>query len=136
MPRDVIDATTVAVVIIAGVNDVYQGLAADFVTANLRAMYDRAAHAGIRVVAGSIVPYNTATTDQNARMRQINDWIRAQVYTQPPIAYADTRAAVARTSDPDRLDESPDGLHPSPAGYRKMAGALLPVLDRVLRGIL
>jgi lysophospholipase L1-like esterase len=136
MQRDVIDATPVAVVIIAGVNDIYQGLAADRVTASLRTMYDRAAHAGIRVVAGTIVPYNTATADQNARMRQVNDWIRAQVNGEPPIACADTRAAVASAGDPDRLDESPDGLHPSPAGYRRMAEALLPVLDRALRGIL
>jgi lysophospholipase L1-like esterase len=136
MQRDVIDAQPAAVVIIAGVNDVYQGLAAERVTAVLRAMYDRAAHAGIRVVAGSIVPYNTATADQNARMRQINDWIRAQVNAEPPIAYADTRAAVAMSGDPDHLAESPDGLHPSPAGYRRMAETLLPVLDRVLRGIL
>jgi lysophospholipase L1-like esterase len=136
MQRDVIDAAPAAVVIIAGVNDVYQGLAADRVTATLRAMYDRAAHAGIRVVAGTIVPYNTASADENARMRQINAWIRAQVDADPAIAVADTRAAVAKAGDPDQLAESPDGLHPSPAGYQRMAEALLPVLDLVLRGIL
>jgi hypothetical protein len=42
----------------------------------LAAMYRRAHDAGIRVVAGTIIPYNTATTDQNARMRDINDWKR------------------------------------------------------------
>lgn len=134
--RDVIDAAPSAVVIIAGVNDVYQGLPADRVTANLRTMYDRAAHAGIRVVAGTIVPFNTATGDQNARMGQVNDWIRGQVRAAPPIAVAETRAAVAKAGDPDRLGDSADGLHPSPAGYRRMADALLPVLDTVLRGIL
>jgi RNA polymerase sigma factor (sigma-70 family) len=55
--------------IIAGVNDVYQGRSADSVTAQLRAMYDRAKAAHIPVIAGSIVPYNTATPEQNARMR-------------------------------------------------------------------
>jgi lysophospholipase L1-like esterase len=134
--RDVIDAAPAAVVIIAGVNDVYQGLPASRVTAHLRTMYDRAAHAGIRVVAGTIVPYNTATADANARMREINGWIRAQERGEPPVAFADTRAAVAKPGEPDRLDESPDGLHPSATGYRRMAEALQPVLDRVLRGIL
>ena len=38
---------------------------------------DRAAAAGIPVVAGSIIPYNIATPDQNARMREINAWIAA-----------------------------------------------------------
>ena len=66
------------VVIIAGVNDVYQGRSAEHVEAELAAMYRRAHEAGIRVVAGSIIPYNTATPEQNARMHEINDWIRKQ----------------------------------------------------------
>ena len=134
--RDAIDLSPVAVIIIAGVNDVYQGRAVDAVTAQLRAMYDRAAHAGIRVIAGSIVPYNTATPDQNDRMHRINDWIRQQVGTDPAVAFVDTRAAVAAAGNPDRLAESPDGLHPSPKGYRLMADAIRPVLEGVLRGIL
>jgi lysophospholipase L1-like esterase len=134
--RDVIDASPAAVVIIAGVNDVYQGRSAEHVTGQLRTMYDRAAHAGIRVVAGTIVPYDTATAEQNARMHRINAWIREQVQGDPPLAFVDTRAAVAAPGNPDRLAESPDGLHPSPHGYRQMAAAVGPVLERVLRGIL
>ena len=134
--RDVLDASPAAVVIIAGVNDVYQGRGADQVTRQLRTMYDRAAHAGIRVVAGTIVPYNTATADQNVRMQLINAWIRGQVQADPAVAFVDTRVAVAAPGNPDLLAESPDGLHPSPAGYRLMAEAVGPVLERVLRGIL
>jgi lysophospholipase L1-like esterase len=69
-------------------------------------------------------------------MGLINTWIRAQVRADPAVAFADTRAAVAAPGSPDRLAESPDGLHPSPAGYRLMAEAVRPVLERVLRGIL
>ena len=136
LARDVIDLAPVAVVIIAGVNDVYQGRTADHVTAHLRTMYDRAAHAGIRVVAGTIVPYNTATADQNERMHHINAWIQRQVRTDPAVAVVDTRAAVAAAGNTDRLAETPDGLHPSPMGYRLMAEAIGPVLEGVLRGIL
>lgn len=127
--RDVIQASSAAVVIIAGVNDVYQGRTVDHVTAELHAMYARAADAGIAVVAGSIVPYNTATAEQNARMHQINEWIRRQ----PGIAFADTRSAVAAPGGPDRLFESPDGLHPSAAGYRRMGEVIGAELERVLR---
>jgi lysophospholipase L1-like esterase len=127
--RDVVAAAPRAVVIIAGVNDVYQGRAVEHVTEQLHAMYASAAQAGIRVVAGSIVPYNTATPEQNARMREINAWIRRQ----PGVAFADTRAAAAAADNPDALFDSVDGLHPTAAGYRRMADAIQPVLEQVIR---
>jgi lysophospholipase L1-like esterase len=128
--RDVVEARPAIVVLIAGVNDVYQGRPAAFVTGELRAMYDRAAKAGIRVVAGTIIPYNTATPDQNARMHEINRWIKAQAAADPNITFVDTRAAAAASNDQDRLFESPDGLHPSAAGYRRMAEAVQKVLEK------
>ena len=76
--EDVLAKKPAVVVIVAGVNDVYQGRPADTVKTQLAAMYKRAHDAGIRVVAGSIIPYNTATPDQNARMHEINEWIKAQ----------------------------------------------------------
>jgi lysophospholipase L1-like esterase len=131
--RDVLAAKPAAVVIIAGVNDVYQGRPASHVTGQLRAMFDRARTAGIAVVAGSIVPYNTATPEQNARMQEINKWLRDVATREHGVRFADTRAAVAANGDPDRLAESPDGLHPSASGYRRMADALRPVLEGVVR---
>lgn len=125
--EDVLALDPRAVVIIAGVNDVYQGRTAAHVIDELRRMYELAADAGIRVVAGSIVPYNTATPGQNARMHEINAWIRSC-----GVPFADTRAAVADRGNPDLLADSPDDLHPSADGYRRMAEAIRPVLERVL----
>ena len=124
---DVAAARPRAVVIIAGVNDVYQGLDAAHVIEHLGWMYRRARQAGIIPVAGTIVPYNTATPGQNRRMRDVNAWIR-----ESGVEFADTRAAVAAAGSPDLLADSPDGLHPSPEGYRRMAEAIRPVLERVL----
>ena len=129
--EDVIALKPAVVVIVAGVNDVYQGRPAEHVKDQLAAMYARARAAGIRVVAGTIIPYDTATPDQNARMHEINAWIRAQAGAGV-VTFADTRAAVASPSSPDLLRSSPDGLHPDADGYRRMADAIGPAIVRAL----
>jgi acyl-CoA thioesterase I len=131
--RDAAAAKPAVVVIIAGVNDVYQGRSAASVEHELEAIYDAARAANITVVAGSIIPYNVATPDQNARMHAINDWIRAYAASHATrVVFCDTRAAVAAPGQPDRLLSSPDDLHPTPDGYRRMANALEPAITQAL----
>ena len=130
--KDVIAMKPEIVVIIAGVNDVYQGRPAQHVKDQLASMYRKARATGIKVVAGTIIPYNTATPDQNARMHEINAWIKAQA-DAGIVTFVDTRAAVAAAGDPDKLASSPDGLHPDAAGYRKMADAIEPAVKTLLR---
>ena len=130
--RDVLAHAPRVVVIIAGVNDVYQGRSVDHTIGELRALYDRARNAGLRIVAGGIVPYNTATPDQNARMHAINAWIAQQAAADDWMEYVDTRRAVAAADDIDHLSGSPDELHPDIDGYRRMADALAPAIARAL----
>jgi len=142
--RDVVDAQTPVagpqrktvpdvVVVIAGVNDVYQGRGAEAVERELEAIYDAARAAKIAVVAGSILPYNAAAADANARMSAVNTWIRAYAAGHADsMVFCDTRASVAAPGQPDRLVSSPDGLHPSPDGYRRMADALEPAIRAAL----
>jgi len=131
--RDVLAHAPTVVVIIAGVNDVYQSRDVDHITAHLGAMYERARQAGLPVVAGTIVPYNTATPEQNARMHAINAWIReAAAASGSGVWFADTRQAAADPADPDRLAGSPDDLHPDIDGYRRMAAALEPAIAAAL----
>lgn len=132
---DVVRHAPRVVVVIAGVNDVYQGRDAAHVERELAALYRQSLDAGIGVVAGSIVPFDTATPEQNARMRAINSWVEQWARTDGRIAFADTRAAVAAPGEPDRLRSSPDGLHPDADGYRRMADALRPAIEGLLGGI-
>ena len=101
--RDVAAHRPDIVIVIAGVNDVYQGRPADHVTSQLEAIYRRVFELGARLVAGSIVPYNTATADQNSRMHAINDWIRNTAANDPRISWVDTRRAAAAPGNIDRL---------------------------------
>jgi lysophospholipase L1-like esterase len=131
--RDVLAAGADVVVIIAGVNDIYQGRQPGAVARELDAMFDAARHAHIPVVAGSILPYNTASAAANERMRVVNGWIHQYAQRHRQVTWCDTRAAVAAPDNPDYLAASPDGLHPSPDGYRLMALALEPAIKRALR---
>ena len=131
--RDAAQAKPAVVVIIAGVNDVYQGRSAESVERELQAMYDAAHAANIVVVAGSIIPFNSASADQNARMHAVNDWIRAYAAGHNgAVVFCDTHAAAAAPGQPDRLVSSPDDLHPSPDGYKRMATALEPAINPAL----
>ena len=124
------------IVLIAGVNDVYQGRSAEAVGRELEAMYDDARAAHVPVVAGTIIPYNTATPEQNARMHAVNRWIRDYAGSHRDVILCDTRAAVGAPGAPDRLASSPDDLHPSPDGYRLMALALEPAIARAIAALL
>lgn len=138
--RDVLAHAPAIVIVIGGVNDIYDGFGPEHAIAHLRAVYDRAQEAGIAVVAGTILPFNSATAEHNDAMRRVNEWIRSQVrgpQVRGPraefggsLVVADTRAAVARADHPDLLASTPDGLHPSADGYRAMARALAPAIAR------
>ena len=131
--RDAAAPKPAVVVIIAGVNDVYQGRSAEAAERELEAMYTAARAAKVAVVAGSIIPFNVATRDQNARMHVINDWIRGYATAHADsVVFCDTRAAAAAPGQPDRLVSSPDDLHPSPDGYKRMAAALEPAIKAAL----
>lgn len=130
--RDVLAVHPRIVILLAGVNDVYQGVRAEVITRHLREMYDRAEKAGIPLIALSIIPYNSATPKQNVEMHNINAWIASQANADPRMTFVDTRAAVAAYGNLDRLATSPDGLHPDVEGYKKMALAIEPAVAKAL----
>ncbi|HWF86864.1 MAG TPA: GDSL-type esterase/lipase family protein [Vicinamibacterales bacterium] len=129
--HDVLEAKPDAVVILAGVNDIYQGRPATSVERELEVMYGAARVAHVPVVAATIIPFNTATPDQNAAMHAVNAWIKEYAATHG-LVFCDTRAAVTAPGADDRLVSSPDNIHPSPDGYRLMALVIEPAIKRAL----
>ena len=92
-------------------------------------MYDAARAAKIAVVAGTIIPFNSASAGPeraDARGQRLDPRVRGA--HAGSVVFCDTRAAVAAPGQPDRLVSSPDDLHPSPDGYKLMAAALEPAI--------
>jgi lysophospholipase L1-like esterase len=66
-------------------------------------------------------------------MHRVNAWVRQQAKSDHQLLVVETRDAVASKNDRDLLISSPDSFHPSPDGYRLMAEAIRPSLERILR---
>ena len=129
--RDVVEEEPKIAVILAGVNDIYQGLPSDYPARNLSKMYSMASRAGIVPVSCTVLPYNTMGTKEAEVRRKLNAWIEAES-SRLGIPFSDTAEAASDPSNRDRLSGSPDGLHPDVAGYRKMAEAIAGTIEALL----
>lgn len=130
--RDVLAVRPAYAILLAGVNDVYQGRLPQDVQGNLAPMYAEAIDADIVPVAATVLTYDTATDRDTVAIREVNRWIRMTAATLD-FPFADTAAAVADPRDPRKLRRSPDGLHPDVDGYRRMGEALAASIEADLR---
>jgi lysophospholipase L1-like esterase len=129
--RDVLNESPRYVIILAGVNDVYQERGEDFVQKNLEQMYTAALRATIKPVAATILPYNFMSEVQAAKIGSLNRWIwkRASILE---LLFCDTNWTVSNPANPNELSSSPDGLHPEVSGYRRMGEALTKTIENDL----
>lgn len=125
---DVLREHPTYVIVLAGVNDIFNGSPAETVERELAPVYADALDAGIVPVAASVLPYDRATDRATAAIFTLNTWIEsfAKVLDIP---FSDTHAAVADPAAPHRLRGSPDGLHPDVDGYRRMGEALVRTIE-------
>lgn len=130
--RDVLSESPDYVIILAGVNDIYQGAPVESIKEHLLAMYEQAMAAKIRAVAATVLPYNTASHSESNAMCDLNSWI-AGTANWLGVPLCDTHRAVRDPSNPDRLLSSPDDLHPDVSGYRKMGEALAEAIENHAR---
>lgn len=134
--RDVLGAAGVThAILLLGINDI--GFSVDFLAPSEPATFeqlilaisnaaDAAKKAGIQVHLGTIPPFKGAVyyTAHGEAMRQaVNDWIRANKAGADGII--DFDSALRNPGDPGTLlpqYDSGDHIHPSDAGYERMAG--------------
>jgi lysophospholipase L1-like esterase len=127
--RDVVWEKPAVVIILAGVNDIYQGRATDSVKRNLEAVYVLSERSHIVPVATTILPYNSAGREESDSIRGVNQWVETASRV-PGRLFCDTNQAVRDRANPTLLASSPDGLHPDVQGYRRMGEALSTTLER------
>lgn len=130
--RDVAAQHPQVVIILAGVNDLYEGDPASRIIEQLQALYTRATEQDVTVVACTIMPYAGMNEAQRTAMAQVNTWIR-DYSASHGLLFCDLFSVLRDPASPWQLKDSPDGLHPDVAGYRAMGEALTGVLERWLR---
>lgn len=140
---DVVSLKPVAVVILAGTNDL-RGLAGAAtaqmqpairrIARNLTAMADIADARRVRVILCAVPPVDkgqAAEARDPSVIAAANDWLR-RFAAERGYAFLDYHAALAGPDGLIRAEYTSDGLHLSRAGYLK----LKPVLDSALRAAL
>jgi lysophospholipase L1-like esterase len=116
------------VVVLEGVNDIGNGVAASVLTAGLQTIVQQARAANLPIYGVPILPFagNTAydsPANQQART-DVNDWIRKAGSFDGTLALEE---AVSNGATPPKLKpafDSGDALHLNPAGYQALADAV------------
>lgn len=137
--KDVIDLNPVVTVIMAGTNDLAQGVTKEQIVANISAMAQMAQAAGIKVVLCSVTPCNESysrLSDPKTKGQHII-WLNAMIKDyalSEGFSWCDYWTSLVAD---DGFALNPDyclydRLHPGPAGYDVMEPIIKPIIDNLL----
>ncbi len=118
------------VIVLAGINDLYQGYSAEFVIKNLKTIYKKARDTKIRVIACTALPYNDMPPAVRKEWLSLNRWIEENARKEKYV-FCDTAALL--TDANGRLMTTKDGYHPDVEGYKKMGELIARELSLRLR---
>lgn len=138
--QDVIGLHPKVVVILAGTNDLAGNTGPETLTqieGNLESMAQLARANGIRVVLCSLLPtvhywWHPQVPNPARRIAALNRWLQAYAAKEHYV-YVNYYAAMKDASGALRHDLSPDGVHPSAAGYAVMAPLAQAGIDEALK---
>lgn len=130
LQQDVLALKPVAVVILAGTNDLEEKAEPAVIAANMKLLIEalKAHRADMPVVLCKVFPSSASKSRPADKIRAINDLYKALVRDQPQVTLVETWRTFADEKGDAKAAEFPDLLHPNAAGYAKWAAALRPVL--------
>jgi len=138
MMPDVVDLKPRAVHIMAGTNDIAGNtgpMTQEMTRDNIRAMTAIAQHHRIKVMLASIPPAANfpwrAGLDTVKPIHELNAWLKGYA-AQVGATYVDYHPVLADSAGGMRPGLAYDGVHPTEAGYDRMATVIEPILKRVL----
>lgn len=119
------------VVLLAGVNDIYQGVSAETAFANIAEMHSQISSMHKELILCSVLPYNGASSEAYERLNRLN--LRIKSYAaEKNIIYCETHDALSHPENPDHLSGTEDGIHPDRQGYKTLGITVSSCIDRVL----
>lgn len=130
LKEDVLALKPVAVVILAGTNDLEEKAEPAVIAENMKLLIAalKAHRADMPVVLCKVFPSSATKSRPADKIRAINDLYNALVRDQPQVTLVETWRTFADEKGDAQAAEFPDLLHPNAAGYAKWAAALRPVL--------
>lgn len=131
MMSDVIRHRPVAMIVLAGTNDIARGVPMQGIEDNIEMIAELAATSKIRVILASVLPIHDYNKDKNPAwevskrrppdsIKQLNTFI-ADLCKRKNYMYLDYFSALVDSAGFLKQDLADDGLHPNTAGYRVMA---------------
>ncbi|MFT4256410.1 MAG: SGNH/GDSL hydrolase family protein [Pseudoxanthomonas sp.] len=136
--QDVIELEPEAVVILAGTNDIAGNTgpaSLNMIEDNLRSMAELARANGIGVVLASVLPASAYPWRVGyrpaAKIRALNAWIKQYAH-ENGFVYLDYYTAMANAEGGLDPELAADGVHPTVAGYARMAPLAQRAVDEVL----
>lgn len=128
---DAVETCPDVLILLAGTNDLYQGRSARCALTRLEQMVLRTLEAGRGAVLSSLPPLNIASEDVKKIILDFNVSVR-DLAGKTGAVFFDAYALMEDPSRPGFIRESPDGVHPDVAGYRRLGEALVPAVETAL----
>jgi lysophospholipase L1-like esterase len=136
--QDVVDLKPAAVVILAGTNDIAGNTGVStlgMIEDNLRSMTELARAHGIRMVLASVLPVSDYPWRRGlqpaGKVRELNAWMKRYAASVGAV-YLDYYGALANGEGGLDAELASDGVHPTPAGYARMAPLAEKAIERAL----